>query len=429
MKTYSQVLDYLYSRLPMYQRVGAQAYKADLSNTIKICKVLGNPQETLRCIHIAGTNGKGSTSNMLAAVLAAAGYKVGLYTSPHLKDFRERVRVNGKMIPKQYVVDFVNQHRLAFEAIEPSFFEWTVGLAFQYFETEKVDVAIIETGLGGRLDSTNVIHPELSIITNIAFDHVELLGNTLAQIAHEKAGIIKKKVPVIITEFQQEIEELFRLKAKELEAPIYFADLIYTTTEVARKENALVMDVRSNGELVYRNLLLDLPGLYQLKNIKGVVKAVDLLNTLGFTISAQEMRSGLKRVKKLTGLQGRWQVVQQKPLVICDTGHNEAGIAEILKQLASTPHKKLHWVLGVVNDKDITKILAMLPCTAQYYFCKPNIPRGLPAADLKMKAEEASLKGELYKSVEEALTVAKRKAKKDDLILVAGSNFVVAEIL
>lgn len=429
MKTYSQVLDYLYAQLPMFQRIGAAAYKADLSNTLKITELLGNPHQNLRCVHIAGTNGKGSTSHMLAAVLQAAGYKVGLYTSPHLKDFRERIRINGKMIPKKEVIAFVNTYKADFESISPSFFEWTVGLAFQYFANQKVDIAIIETGLGGRLDSTNIITPLLSIITNISFDHQAILGDTLAQIAHEKAGIIKKEVPVIISEYQEEVEGIFRQKATELNAPICFAGLVYHTSTTDTNTQLLTVNVHANEKLIYKNLQLDLSGLYQLNNCKGVIKGIQILTEKGFVITEQHLRRGLKGVKKLTGLQGRWQILATKPLTICDTGHNEAGIKLILEQVAATAHRKLHWILGMVNDKDIAKVLALLPQKAQYYFCKPAIPRGLDEQALKHQAHAIGLRGECYTSVKEALLAAKKRANKEDLILVAGSNFVVAEVV
>ncbi len=429
MKTYSQVLDYLYAQLPMFHRIGAAAYKANLDNTISICDVLSNPQNRLRCVHIAGTNGKGSTSHMLAAVLQAAGYKVGLYTSPHLKDFRERIRINGKMISKKEVIGFVNTYKTNFEPIAPSFFEWTVGLAFHYFYNQKVDIAIIETGLGGRLDSTNIITPLLSIITNISFDHQAILGDTLAQIAHEKAGIIKEGVPVIVSEFQEEVEGIFRQKATELNAPICFAGLVYAISTASITTQLLTVDAYANGQLVYKNLQLDLPGLYQLNNCKGVIHSIQILNESGFSITEKQVRGGLKRVKKLTGLQGRWQVLNTKPLTVCDTGHNEAGIKVILQQLATTTHRKLHWVLGMVNDKDIAKVLALLPQKAQYYFCKPAIPRGLDEQELKQQAHAVGLRGESYASVKEAFLAAKKRAAKDDLLLVAGSNFVVAEVL
>lgn len=429
MQTYPQVLEYLYTQLPMFHRVGAVAYKADLSNTLRLCSLLGDPHTKLRCIHIAGTNGKGSTSHMLASVLQAAGYKVGLYTSPHLKDFRERIRINGKMIPKKKVVDFVQQYREPFEEIAPSFFEWTVALAFQYFEAERVDVAVIETGLGGRLDSTNVIHPDLSIITNIGFDHMSLLGNTLAQIAHEKAGIIKKKVPIIITEYQEEITEVFLQKAREQEAELSYATLVWEHEQVKADADYLSADFKQQGKLRYAQLQLDLQGNYQLKNVKGVLQAVDRLNQQGFSISEQELRRGLRAVKKKTGLQGRWQVLQNDPLLICDTGHNKPGIQEVLLQIEKVAYKQLHWVLGMVNDKDISGVLELLPKNARYYFCRPDIPRGLAVQELNALAEGFGLKGTLHASVTAALDAAKAKAAKRDLILVAGSNFVVAEVL
>lgn len=406
--SYSSTLSYLYSRLPMYQRIGAAAYKADLNNTIAICKLLGNPENTFESVHIAGTNGKGSVSHMLAAVLQSAGYKVGLYTSPHLKDFRERVRINGKMIPQKYVIDFVEKHKKGFEKIEPSFFEWTVGLAFDYFANEKVDIAIIETGLGGRLDSTNVITPLLSIITNISYDHQNLLGNTLQKIAAEKVGIIKKHGIAIVSEHQQEVQNIFRTKAKKKDAL-----LLYTAD--------LLKDVKG--------IECGLKGTYQKKNIPTVILASEILSRLGFEIDSKAVVKGIKDVVKLTGLRGRWDILSRKPLIVADIAHNEAGIREVFKQIKNTPHKKLHIVFGAVNDKDIQKILALLPKKANYYFCKADLPRALDAIELAGKAIALGLNGNIYPSVKNALAHARKNATSSDLILVTGSAFVVAEAI
>ncbi|HET6991872.1 MAG TPA: folylpolyglutamate synthase/dihydrofolate synthase family protein, partial [Bacteroidia bacterium] len=362
---YKQTLDYLYSCLPMFHRIGPAAYKPDLSNTIKICDALDNPEKKFRAVHIAGTNGKGSSSHLLAAVLQEAGYKTGLYTSPHLKDFRERIRINGKMIPKNRVVEFVEDHRKLFEKVQPSFFEWTVGLAFDYFAKEKVDIAVIETGLGGRLDSTNVLTPLVSVITNISRDHMNLLGNTLKKIAGEKAGIIKKEIPVVIGETQDEVKSVFEQKAKSAFADasaekkekksIRFADKEYQFTNLSQTKSIppfLKGNVKTGKNIIYKNLICELPGFYQRKNIPTVLSAIDVLLESGFKIKEKAIRKGFANVSALTGLQGRWQVISKNPLTIADTGHNEAGIIEVVSQLKKTPHKKLHFVFGVVNDKD-----------------------------------------------------------------------------
>lgn len=404
--TYQQTLDYLFSQLPMFQRVGASAYKADLNNTIELCNLLGNPQNKFKSIHIAGTNGKGSTSHMLASILQEAGYKVGLYTSPHLVDFRERIKMNGTMIPEQVVVDFVSTYKADFEKINLSFFEWTVGLAFQYFSTQNIDVAIIETGLGGRLDSTNIIFPELSIITNIAKDHTQFLGDTLEKIAVEKAGIIKSKVPIVIGETQKEIEHVFISKAKELKAEIYFADQI----------THCVLDS-------------DLKGSYQRKNIKTVLASVNELKKLDYKILEGHIKVGLLNVVENTGLMGRWQTLGENPKIICDTGHNEAGIKEVVNQLETLDYNILHFVLGVVNDKDVGSMLALLPKNAIYYFCQAKIPRALNADELKQKASFYGLKGIIFNSVIDAFTEAKKSSSDNDLIFIGGSTFLVAEVL
>ncbi|MBI4931166.1 MAG: bifunctional folylpolyglutamate synthase/dihydrofolate synthase [Bacteroidetes bacterium] len=404
---YSDTLAYLYSRLPMYQRIGAAAYKANLDNTLAICKLLGNPENKFKSVHIAGTNGKGSVSHMLASVLQCAGYKVGLYTSPHLKDFRERVKINGKMISKNYVEDFVTKYKSEFEKIKPSFFEWTVGLAFEYFAKEKVDIAIIETGLGGRLDSTNVITPLLSIITNISYDHQNLLGDTLDKIALEKAGIIKKNGIVIIGEKQKETKKIFENKSKEMNALLLYAEDF------------------SNA----KRIECGLKGDYQKKNIPTVLLASEMLHPFGFEINRKAIAKGLKEVCKLTGLRGRWDVFSKKPFIVADIAHNEAGIKEVFKQVKQIPHEKFHIVFGTVNEKDIRKILSLLPKKATYYFCKANIPRGLDEKILAEEAKKIGLKGETYSSVKQALNSAKKNASAKDFILITGSAFVVAEVI
>lgn len=425
---YSQTLDYLFSRLPMYQRIGAAAYKADLNNTVAICNVLGNPQNKLQCIHVAGTNGKGSTSHMLAAVLQEAGYKVGLYTSPHLVDFRERIKINGQLIPKEYIVDFVEEYKTEFEKIEPSFFEWTVGLAFDYFANKEVDIAVIEVGLGGRLDSTNVIDPVVSVITNIGFDHMNLLGDTLQKIAAEKAGIIKPKKPVVISQYQPEVAQIFIEKAKELKAPIEFASKNFQMIRYKKNDHLtiVVSNKKTNTTETYE---LDLTGTYQLKNILGVLSALNVISDNGFLIRDENIKDGLKNVTRLTGLNGRWQILNEKPLMICDTGHNEDGIKEVLENLRMHQYKQLHFVLGVVNDKDVSSILKLLPREAIYYFTKASVPRALPENELKQKAEEFLLKGNTFPSVKKAIEAAKEKAKANDLIFIGGSTFVVADAL
>lgn len=431
--TYQQTLDYLYSQLPMFQRVGAAAYKADLDNTIAICKLLGNPENKFRSVHIAGTNGKGSTSHMLASILQEAGLKVGLYTSPHLKDFRERIKINGEMIPEKNVVDFVAKYKGEFEKIQLSFFEMTVGLAFDYFANEKVDIAVIEVGLGGRLDSTNVITPLVSVITNISFDHTVLLGNTLQKIAGEKAGIIKKNIPVVIGETIKETKDVFTAKAKELDAGIIFANEIYTAGNVKQlnKEKLfLSADIKKKGHVVLEQLLSELPGLYQQNNMLTVLATVDVLNEkYRFNLNESVLRNGIKNTIKNTGLSGRWQVLSRNPLIIADTGHNEAGIREVLKQIALTPHEHLHFVLGMVSDKDISTILKMLPADASYYFCKANIPRALDAKELSDQAAAFGLKGKIYNSVNDALNAARENARPKDLVFVGGSTFTVAEVV
>lgn len=427
---YTETLNYLYTRLPMFSRTGASAITKDLANTWALCDMLGNPEQKFKSVHLAGTNGKGSTSHMLAAILQTAGYKTGLYTSPHLKDFRERIRINGQMISEQTVTDFVERYREEFEPISPSFFEITVGLAFDAFAREQVDIAIIETGLGGRLDSTNVITPLLSVITNIGWDHTDLLGNTLPLIAAEKAGIIKEGVPVIIGERQDELAGVFLNKSTEQRAPIHFAsdewEVKIKGGIVNRQLNVLVTN---NLKPKLHNLQLDLTGSYQLKNIKTVLSAVEELCRQGFVITDKHVKTALAQVKNLTGLRGRWDVISEQPLIICDTGHNPDGIQEVLKNIAATPCEKLHMVIGMVSDKDSSKVLSLLPKNAIYYFCKPDIPRGLDADELKNKAGGYDLHGQSYPSVTAALSAAQSKAGIADLIFVGGSTFVVAEVI
>jgi len=426
---YSETLDYLFAQLPMYHRIGAAAYKANLDNTLALCKLLDHPETKFKSIHIAGTNGKGSSSHMLASIFQHAGYKTGLYTSPHLKDFRERIRINAKMIPEGEVISFVENYKNAFEKIELSFFEWTVGLCFDYFSREKVDIAVIETGLGGRLDSTNVIIPEVSLITNISFDHTNLLGNTLEQIAAEKAGIIKPGIPVVIGEENEMTKNVFIRRAGEIKSEIYFPSRNAEVNIKSENPGSQVMDVAMHDEINYPNLELDLTGHYQSKNIPGVLETVRQLRKNGWKISDENIYAGLKSVKKSTGLMGRWQRIGEKPLTICDVGHNEAGISEVVKQIAQTPHEHLHFVIGMVNDKDVSGVLSLLPSGATYYFCKAAIPRALDANELKRQAQTFGLNGESYPSVIEALKSARAAAGERDLVFVGGSTFVVAEVV
>jgi dihydrofolate synthase/folylpolyglutamate synthase len=426
---YAQTIDFLYAKLPMFTRIGAAALKKDLHNTLAMCGALGNPQHQFKSIHVGGTNGKGSTSHMLAAILQQAGYKTGLYTSPHLKDFRERIRINGKMVPKSFVIDFVKNQKQLINEIAPSFFEVTVAMAFDYFAKEKVDIAIIEVGLGGRLDSTNIITPELSIITNISLDHTNILGDTLKEIAFEKAGIIKKNIPVVIGERQEEVANLFIKKAKEEGSPIYFAQNELQLKNIKQQKAYLQVDIYQNDQLLYPKLALDLTGLYQLKNVATVIESVLLLKQKKYKIEDSTVYQALKKVKKLTGLQGRWQTIGKKPLIICDTGHNKAGINEVLQNINNTSFDRLHMVMGMVKDKDIAGVLALLPKTATYYFCRPNLERALPAKELAHQAKAFGLKGNSYNNVTAAFEAAKAAATINDLIFAGGSTFVVAEIL
>lgn len=404
---YQETLDWMFSQLPMYQTQGASAYKKDLTNTILLANHLGNPEKDLKCIHVAGTNGKGSTSHMLASVLQEAGYKVGLYTSPHLKDYRERIKINGKEISKQFVCDFIDANKEFLEQNSLSFFEMSVGLAFQYFKESKTDINIIEVGMGGRLDSTNIIMPLVSVITNIGLDHTQFLGNTLEVIAIEKAGIIKRNVPVVIGEYTSETKPVFQLKADEMQSDIYFA-----------------------SELISEVYPSDLIGDYQEHNKKTVLQAVKVLQeTTSFQIPEENIKQGLQKVVINTGLQGRWQQLGANPKIICDTAHNEHGLKIAINQLKKEKFAELHIVLGMVNDKNLNDILPIFPKNAKYYFCKPIISRGLDALVLQKEASEFGLEGEIYNSVSEAYTKAKQNAASDDFIYVGGSTFVVAEIL
>ena len=433
---YQETIDYLYTRLPMFSRIGAAAIKPNLDNTIAICKFLGHPEKKIKTIHIAGTNGKGSTSHMLASIFQEAGYKTGLYTSPHLYDFRERIKVNGQMCSQDFVIDFTNKIKPCIEKIEPSFFEITVGMAFDYFVQEKVDIAIIETGLGGRLDSTNVIEPELSLITNIGFDHMALLGNTLEAIAFEKAGIIKKDTPVVIGALDPATKKVFEDKANKENAPIYFAeDFIEFKSFQNNWQNALF---EFNQPLIHlldaplfpKNFTIecDLPAKYQAKNLKAVLVAAQLLSTMGWKLTAGKVMKALSQIKKNNGLMGRWECIQDSPRVILDVAHNEHGVHALLEQLASLQYQQLHIVTGMVKDKDVQSVLQLLPKNALYYFTQSHIPRALPVNELADQAAIIGLNGHSFEDVNLALKNAIKNANHNDLILVIGSVFLVAEV-
>ena len=427
--TYAETLEYLFSQLPMYQRQGAVAFKKDLTNTIALCEFLGDPQTKFKTVHVAGTNGKGSVSHMLASVFQEAGYKVGLYTSPHLKDFRERIKINGEMIPEADVIDFVSENKTQFETIKPSFFEMTVALAFDHFAKERVDIAIIETGLGGRLDSTNVIIPELSVITNIGYDHQQFLGETLPEIAGEKAGIIKPKVPVVVGEFQQQIAHVFKKKADEMNSRLRFADREWEMRSQKIDEEELQLRVRHyDGSKM--EFVSQLSGPHQSKNLITVLESVRTLSDSGWNLTAEHFKAGVRSTISNTGLKGRWQVLAREPLIIADTGHNKEGIEPNLKRLLSVRNaEQLHFVWGMVNDKDVTATLKMLPPTSNYYFCKPDVPRGLDVNILAHTATEIGLRYSVHASVADALKTAKDQALPDDIIYVGGSTFVVAEVV
>ena len=401
---YQETLSWMFNQLPMFQTQGKTALNNKLDRTIAFASVLGNPEKKFKTLHIAGTNGKGSSSSMLASILQEAGYKVGLYTSPHLKDFRERIKINGVEISEERVVSFIATHKDFLATHQFSFFEMTVGLAFDYFAEEKVDIGVIEVGLGGRFDSTNIITPEVSLITNISKDHTDILGNTLPEIAFEKAGIIKKNTPVVISEYQEETAPVFIKRAKEEKAPIVFANELTT------------------------NLTTDLQGIYQEKNIKGVIAVIDFLKHQGWDISDENLKNGLLNVVKNTHLKGRWQTLSTHPTVVCDTGHNIGGLTYVMEQLKKQTYTQLHIVIGFVKEKDVKGVLELFPKEAHYYFCSPNIKRGLAVEILKEIATAKGLKGEAYSSVQEAVSAAKAKAQPTDFIFIGGSTFVVSEL-
>jgi dihydrofolate synthase/folylpolyglutamate synthase len=425
--TYEESIHYLYNKLPLFSRTGAKAYKADLKNTVALCEYLGNPENKIKTVHIAGTNGKGSTSHMLAAIFQENGYKTGLYTSPHLKDFRERIRVNGSMIPQQVVADFVEKTRDISDTIKPSFFELTFSMALDYFASEKVDIAIIETGLGGRLDSTNVIKPLLSVITNIGYDHMDILGDTLSKIAYEKAGIIKPNVPVVIGETFPETKVVFENKASETKSPLSFANDEFEILASKYNIQHLEIEVLNKKSGEKNDFLLDLNGNYQQKNILAVLEAIDLLKD-NFSLNPDKIKSALSKVKTLTGLHGRWDVIQQDPLVVMDVAHNEDGIRQLVLQIQQSTFEKLHIIFGMVKDKDPDKVLNQFPPDASYYFTKAQIPRALPENDLQQKALDYNLVGDTFSDVNLALESALLHASEKDLIVICGSVFIVGEV-
>ena len=451
--TYSETLDYLFNSLPMYHRIGQAAYKADITNTVSLMHHLGNPERRFRSIHVAGTNGKGSVSHMLASILMQAGYKVGLYTSPHLVDFRERIRINGAMIPQEEVTRFVELHKDYMQSLQLSFFEMTVGLAFDYFATQQVDVAVVEVGMGGRLDSTNVIMPDLSIITNIGFDHTQFLGNTLPLIAGEKAGIIKPGVPVVIGESNSETRPVFEKKAAEMGAPIYFADDNYRIIAQPEPPSLQSSDLRftvekwkvesgklkveknpsaaanSQFSILNSQFTTPLSGSYQLKNLATLFQALELLPTVGYTISPDNIRNGIARVVQDTGLHGRWEKMDEHPLTICETAHNADGVRAMLQKLGEIPYHHLHLIYGCVNDKDFRSILQMLPHDqTTYYYTQPSVPRALPVSQLTLAAAECGMAGQSFATVGEAICNARAAADpRHDLVLVTGSIFLVAD--
>ncbi len=425
---FEETLEYLYDQLPMFQRVGKKAFKKDLGNTLALCEHLGNPQEKFKSVHIAGTNGKGSSAHMIASVLQEAGYKTGLYTSPHLYRFTERIRINGKEVEPDFIVDFVAKHKGIIENIMPSFFELTVAMTFKYFSDNDVEIAVIETGLGGRLDSTNVITPVVSLITNISLDHTGMLGETPVEIAWEKAGIIKKGIPVVIGEYQEETAPAFMEKASLEKAPLYFAERLVEVEKTGRHPAGNTVGISGSvwGQLL--SVKLDTPGNYQVKNLPGVIKVLEILNETDWPIREKDLRKGLASVKTNTGFWGRWEVLSESPLIICDTAHNAAGVKAVAGQLQELEYDHLHIVWGMVADKNVEKIMEWLPAEANYYFCQARIPRALEADILAQKAEQTGRMGVAFRNVNDAVRAAVKHAGKNDVILIGGSNFVVAEI-
>jgi dihydrofolate synthase/folylpolyglutamate synthase len=426
---YEQTINFLFNRFPMFEKTGGDAYHPGLERIEELCKHFDHPQKKIKTVHIAGTNGKGSSSHLLASVLQSAGYKTGLYTSPHLKEFTERIKINGEEISKEAITGFVNQHLEFFKSFKASFFEITTLMAFHFFSEEKVEIAVIETGLGGRLDATNVLQPEAVLITNISYDHMQYLGDTLEKIAMEKAGIIKNGVPLVISERQAETQSVFEKVSKEKKTTLIFAEDLYTLKNSSATNGKIQTDIYFRNEKSMEKMEIGLGGSYQVKNIKGVLVLLDLLKTKGWAINEAHIRKGFSEVIKLTGLRGRWDFIQKEPAILCDTAHNEAGIKYVTEQLKTLSYHNIYVVLGMVKDKEIEKILDLLPKNAWYFFTKPNIPRALPPDILFEKAKQAGLNGEIVETVAEALSKAKMKAGKDDLIYVGGSTFVVAEVI
>ncbi|MGB8357626.1 MAG: folylpolyglutamate synthase/dihydrofolate synthase family protein [Bacteroidales bacterium] len=428
--TYKETTDYLYSMLPAYHRIGKAAYKGDLNNTMELDSYFNHPHQKFRTLHVAGTNGKGSVSHMLASILQEAGYRTGLYTSPHLRDFRERIRLNGMMISEEEVVSFVEKHDEVIKKIAPSFFELTVALAFDYFARMNVEVAVIEVGMGGRLDSTNIITPELSVITNIGHDHMEFLGDTLAAVAGEKAGIIKEGVPVVIGETQPETSEVFKSRAALMHAPVFFADreFICNPGEMSNETGVRAYTLQDLLTGITMSGTTPLGGLAQKKNIQTVAAAVNILS-VPFGLNRDHFLNGVANVISNTGLMGRWQVLSHSPLTVCDTGHNHEGLEYVVKQIGSTPKEHLHMIIGFVNDKDLSLVLPLMPLDAEYYFTRASVPRALDEKILKTEAEKYGLTGNSYPTVADALKAAKDAAGTDDMIFIGGSTFVVAEVI
>ncbi len=426
--TYSQTIDYLFSKLPMYSRIGAAAFKKDLTNIKKLCNFLNDPYKNFKSIHVAGTNGKGSVSHMLAAILQKAGYKTGLYTSPHLKDFRERIKINGEMVDEEFVTSFTERIMPVMEEIEPSFFEITVAMAFEFFSEQKVDVAIIETGLGGRFDSTNIITPELSVITNIGWDHMNILGDNLEKIAFEKAGIIKKNIPIVVGEILPETEKVFKEVAKEKNSSVIIASEERQAINWHWEKHELIVEVAHRYRTDHQLYKLDLPGIYQTKNLLTVLEVCGQLQQTGWNVEEETIKTALLEVKKTTGLHGRWEVIQAHPLVVLDVAHNEDGIKMLMEQVEVTERDHLHVVLGLVKDKESEKILSLFPKLANYYFTQANIPRAMDKEILREQAEKFELDGEIYSDVNNAIKAALAKALKEDMILVCGSVFLIGDV-
>jgi len=427
-RNYAATIDFLMQRLPMFSRIGVAAYRKDLRNIIRLCEFLGQPQQRFRSVHIAGTNGKGSVSHMLAAILQTAGYRTGLYTSPHLSDFRERIRVNGTEVRPEFVVTFTDRIRPMIDELDPSFFEISVAMAFEYFASENVEIAVIETGLGGRLDSTNIVDPELTVVTNIGWDHMNLLGNTLEQIAAEKAGIIKPGVPIVIGEESAETLQVFEMVAKEKNAPLTVASRQRTPVDWSWKRHHLIVELASRNHEEHDKFELDLSGIYQAKNLVTSLEAVTQLRNRGWKIDPETVKKALRQVRRLTGLHGRWDVIREHPLVVLDVAHNVDGIQQLLRQIEVTPHSELHLVIGMVKDKEVSKILGLLPRSAHYYFTRAQIPRALPETELASMAKQAGIRGSAWPEVNRALAAALANSGRNDLVLVFGSVFLAGEV-